>query len=172
MIELPDPLKEFLHPTAHAELDGLRERLRGATSRCVRRRLVIRRLAFAASIAACFLAAASLLYFIWPASRSQPEQTPIADAAQPFDPAIADLVEQLPPVALEWQAFDSQDNRAAAYFLAGDKYLEAGNDLESALRCYSQALDACTEAELEIASDDNWLVASLKNARRKENVHD
>ncbi len=85
---------------------------------------------------------------------------------------MAEPLEPLPPVALEWQAFDSRSNRAAAYFLAGNKYLEASNDLESALRCYSQALDACTEAELEIAPEDNWLVVSLKNARRKEIVHD
>lgn len=172
MNELSDPLEVLLQPVASDDPVGIRERLREATSRFVGRRRVIRRLALAAAIAACLLAAASIWYFAWPAHHSLPNQPLIADLPWPAQPLPAEVVDELTPLALEWRAFDSQDNRVAAYFLAGNKYLEASNDLESALRCYRQALDSCTEEELEITPDDNWLVASLKNARRKENVHD
>ena len=173
MNELPDPLLELLKPSAPPESTALRQRLREQTSRQVQRRRLTRRLDIAASLAACLLALATVVYVI-DRFRPQPvkEAAPVVTAPKPAAPPVEAEEETASPVALEWRAFDSQSNRAAAYFLAGDKYLEAGQDMESALRCYAQALDECTPAEMEIAPDDNWLVVSLKNARRKEMVHE
>ena len=173
MNELPDPLQELLQPAAHDEPSELRERLRKQTSRSVRRRAALRLLACAGSVAACLLAIALVSYWIDRTRRDRPpEMPPVAVVPRPLPERDATAAAEVRPVALEWQAFDSTTNRAAAYFLAGNKYLEASEDVESALRCYAQALDACTPDELDIAPDDNWLVVSLKNARRKENVHD
>jgi hypothetical protein len=172
MNELPDPLQELLKPIAQEEPAELRARLRKQTSRSVRVRAAMRWSGIAAiGVAAC-LAIVLLVSQLEKAvrqSKLKAAPTPVAQQQQqPVEPVAADMG----PLDLEWQAFDSQTNRAEAYFLAGNKYLEANNDLESALRCYRQALDACTELQLEITADDNWLVASLKNARRKENVHE
>jgi len=173
MSELPDPLDELLKPIAHDEPVELRTRLRRQTSGSVRVRAVVRWSAIGAiSLAACIaiVLLVSQLERAVHQSKSKTVPTPMVEQRQqqPVETIAADKG----PLDLEWQAFDSQTNRAEAYFLAGNKYLEAGNDLESALRCYRQALDACTEQQLEITSDDNWLVASLKNARRKEHVHE
>ena len=171
MNELPDPLQELLKPIAQEEPAELRARLRKQTSRSVRVRAAMRWSGIAAiGVAAC-LAIVLLISQLERAirqSKSKAPPTPMAQQQLPIEPVAAEMG----PLELEWQAFDSQTKRAEAYFLAGNKYLEANNDLESALRCYRQALDACTEQQLEITADDNWLVASLKNARRKENVHE
>ena len=169
MNELPDPLQELLQPLPAREPMGLRERMRDQTSRLVRRRLILRRVATAVVAAACLLVAALVGYVIRPKLEPIPTTPPFVEA-----PRAPEIPQEAPvnPVDLEWQAFDSQKNRAASYFLAGNKYLEASEDVESALRCYTQALNACTPAELEITPDDNWLVVTLKNARLKERSHD
>ena len=64
---------------------------------------------------------------------------------------------------------DSRDNRAALFFEVARRYLEEQHDLDSALRCYSQALDAAPRETLAIRPEDNWLVMALKQARQKEN---
>lgn len=173
MNELPDPLLELLKLQASLESAELKRRLREQTSGLVRRRRVARRLAIAGSLAASLLAIATVVYLI-DRFRDQPtpDLPPVAEAPKPVEPKVEVAPEVVSPVALEWRAFDSQSDRAAAYILAGNKYLEASQDMESALRCYAQALDACNAEQLDIAPDDNWLVVSLKNARRKEMVHD
>ncbi len=44
-------------------------------------------------------------------------------------------------------------------------------DPQSALRCYSNALDNGTEQDLAISSEDNWLLMAIKDARLKERNH-
>jgi hypothetical protein len=75
------------------------------------------------------------------------------------------------PRDLEWKAFDADTDaqRARLYFQAGDLYLAQLDDYESAVRCYSQALDYCAAPELAVNPDDNWLVMALKRDRRKDN---
>jgi hypothetical protein len=170
----PDPLSELLQPAPCREPTELREQVRAQTSRIVRRRLIARRLAAAGALAACLAAAALVGYILRLNSEARREAPPVVDGPRLPEPVIIEVAQEPPanPVELEWQAFDSQKNRAASYFLAGNKYLEANEDVESALRCYTQALDACTPAELEITPDDNWLVVILKNARLKEKNHE
>ena len=71
---------------------------------------------------------------------------------------------------LEWKAFDAKNDqeRVRLYLRAGDVYLATDQDIESALRCYSQALSYCDARELEFDPSDNWLVMALKSDRRKE----
>lgn len=174
MNQQPDPLRELLQPSPCREPTELREQVRAQTSRIVRRRSIARRLAAAGALAACLAGAALVGYFLRPNSEARRETPPVVEAPRPPEPAAVEVVQEpmANPVELEWQAFDSQQNRAASYFLAGNKYLEASEDVASALRCYTQALDACTPAELEITPDDNWLVVTLKNARLKERNHE
>jgi hypothetical protein len=74
-------------------------------------------------------------------------------------------------VALEWQALDSPRRRAELYREAGDRYLSAESDPESALRCYTAALDAGAGADRAVAPADSWLLMALKDAREKEKRH-
>jgi hypothetical protein len=169
-----DPLEELLQPPMSPNPVDLRERLRARTTRHVRRRLWVRRLSLGGALAASLLLIAGILYVVWPprAPLDIPD-TPMV-VAPPIRAEVPQAVVSLEvsPVALEWQAFDSKENRAAVYFQAGNQYLATTQDFESALRCYSQALDACSDQELEITPDDTWLLMTLKNARRKETVHD
>ena len=171
-----DPLEEFLAsdfsdpaPTA------LRQAVFAATTRVLRRRRLARRLAGAAALAACFVAGMGTM-ILWQtqeppehqaqhplATESHSVKQPEANAAPPTNPE--------PPltlIELEWRAFDSRDNRAALFFEVARRYLDERQDYDSALRCYSQALDAAPKEELAIRSDDNWLVMALKEARQKE----
>ena len=47
-------------------------------------------------------------------------------------------------------------------------YLERFDDMQSALRCYRQAIHYCDARDLEINPKDNWLVMALKRDQRKE----
>jgi len=180
MNDLPDPLLEFLMPPALPNSSELRQSLRQKTSGLVRRRRYARRLAIAASLAACLLLTLAALYVIDQfRDQTAPVLPNVVEIPKPVDAPAVENIEKVEttelvesPVALEWRAFDDQTDRATAYFLAGNKYLEASQDMESALRCYAQALDACRPEQLEIVPDDNWLVIALKNSRRKELVHD
>lgn len=174
MNELPDPMQQLLQAPAPEDTSSLRRRLRDETSRVVRRHRWFRLGAQAAAAVAAVLAIVAVGYLVNGSRRQpQPETPPVVDAPKPAapKPEVA-VAEETSPLDLEWRAFDSQTNRAATYFLAGNKYLEANQDIESALRCYSQALDACNPDQLEIAPEDNWLVVTLKNARRKERTHE
>jgi hypothetical protein len=55
---------------------------------------------------------------------------------------------------------------------AGDRFLREEQDYQAALRCYRNFLDEAAEADLAAAESDTWLLASLKNARRKETEND
>jgi hypothetical protein len=135
-----------------------------------------RRLTMWSAVAACLIVSATVAYVRWP-FQPVPEHREVADLPppqqdRPPQPPVPAAPREPSSLDLEWQAFDSKTNRAATYFRAGNKYLEANQDMESALRCYAQAIDACAPEELEIRPEDNWLVTTLKNARRKELAHD
>jgi hypothetical protein len=166
----PDPLDDLLAPPPAAGAEALREELLGRTTRLLRRRRRLRRLAWAAALAACY--GAGLLTVWWafrpapPAPRPQvaPEERATTVPA-PEVPASA--------VAVEERAADDGDLKAQAalYRRAGDLYLREANDLAAALRCYGNALDAGGDADLAVAPSDNWLLMSIKNARQKEKRH-
>jgi hypothetical protein len=66
---------------------------------------------------------------------------------------------------------ENPERRADLFRRAGDRYLKDENDLRSAVRCYKHALDAGSDEDLRITSQDNWLLVSLKNARQEERHH-
>lgn len=75
-----------------------------------------------------------------------------------------------PPGRIERMAgiVSDADRRATLYRLAGDRYLERGDDL-AALRCYRRALSDASADDLEIkAQRDSWMMMTLKAAKRKE----
>jgi hypothetical protein len=83
-------------------------------------------------------------------------------------PVIADA--PVTPFDLENMAFDTESDRQRVvwYFQAGNMYFEQNQDVESALRCYHQALAYCDARDLEIDVNDNYLVMGLKRERRRE----
>src|SRR5262245_33194476 len=125
----------------------------------LRRRRWRRRLAYAAALAACFVAGAGAMW-LWRTDPPAPQ--PIEQAQQPSSkpepaPKSPDSAPTPPAVALEWQAFDNAKDRAATYRAAGDRYLREDHDPASALRCYRQALDAGNDSDLAVSADDDWL---------------
>lgn len=163
-----EPVDQFLG----ADFSGpapprLRQAVLAATARVVRRRRYRRYLAWGGLLAATFLAG-MLTKGFWQA----PEQasTPAQPPPLRQEVAVVAAQETEPPslVELEWRAFDSQANRATLFFEVGQRYFEEQQDLDAALRCYRQALDAAPLQDLEIRPDDNWLVMALKEARQKE----
>lgn len=48
-----------------------------------------------------------------------------------------------------------------------DRYLDEGRP-DEAVRCYGQALDAAPREELELSSEDHFLLMAIKHARKKE----
>jgi hypothetical protein len=158
----PDPLDRLLAaPPLPADGDALRRRVLARTRRALRWRRARRPLAAAAVLA--MLGAATLAVSRLP--RRAPKEPPHAERRE--KPA------EVPPAApaaltLEWQAFDRPDQGAALYRQAGDRYLDAEGDAESALRCYAAALDDGGEDDRRISSGDSWLLMAIKDARQKE----
>ncbi len=172
----PHPVDDFLRhdpaPGANAEL---RQALLGRTTQVLRRRRWLRRARFAGALAACYLAGVLTMRFATlapvpprPETAEQPPKVTLPDAPVLVE---APAAESETALALEWRAFEASDRRAELYRLAGDRYLEQHGDLQSALRCYRQALDAGTHESLMISTSDNWLLMALKEARQKEKGH-
>ena len=155
---------------------ALRPALLAGTTRVLRRRRWRRRAGGAAAAAACYLAGVLTMQFAAPAGAPpRPES-----AHQPSPPALPEppavvagavVPEDDSALALEWRAFESVERRAELYRRAGDRYLGLEGDMQSALRCYRQALDANPEASWMISPTDNWLLVALKEARQKEKSH-
>ena len=164
----PDPLEDLLRPAAPSpEGAALRDDLREQTTRLLRRRRRLRRLARAAALAACYLV--GLLAMHWARPPAAPPR-PVAEGPKvprptkkPAEPPTA--------LALEWQALDSGGTGRELFKQAGDLYLHEDHDMASAVRCYGNALDAGTDANLTVAAEDSWLLMAIKDARQKEKGH-
>jgi hypothetical protein len=164
----PDPLDHLLAPPPlPAGSADLHEDLLGRTSRLLRRRRRLRHLGRAAALAACY--GAGLLTVRWLTAPAPPPGPPEV-VRQPDTPP---RVPAPPPTGLaaEWRALDGGDRQAALYQEAGDRYLAQENDPQAALRCYGNALDTGTPADLAIAPSDSWLLMAIKDARQKEKRH-
>lgn len=109
-----------------------------------------------------------------PAAAEMVEQMPQRPMKEPVPHPVVPKpeVKPTPPRAidLEWSAFDADDDakRTRLYFRAGDLYLTVHNDLESATRCYHQALVYAGPHEVAMDPNDNWLVMALKRDFHKE----
>jgi hypothetical protein len=154
----PDPLDELLSPPAAPADERLRRDLLARTVGVLRRRRRLRRLGLALALAACY--AAGLLSMRWAAHPADvPRPEPVA--GHPSDP-----VEDPSALAREWE--EVKRRRAELYREAGDLYLTAHDDPESAARCYGEALDAGKDHDGTISPSDSWLLMAIKSARQKE----
>jgi hypothetical protein len=151
-----DPL-DLLRPTPAALDESLRRRVFARTVQELRRQRRRQRIQAVAALAA--LAAAVLLLVTWLPAPQNGQRGRI----RPIEPPAAAPESA---VALEWQALDRPAEATRLYKQAGDRYLEE-DDLESALRSYGGALDAGA-ADLDVDSDDSWLLMAIKLARKKE----
>ncbi len=176
----PDPIEAMLRPPSRPDSDTLRESVYAQTMRVLRRRRRLRQFAYAASFLLSFAAGAGVMRMT--ARTDSSGQVEIgARRARGVSPLIspsqlgADAPRSPTPedsaLDEEWIAFDSADRRSELYRKAGDRYIKDENDLQSALRCYSNSLDDGTEQNLAISSDDNWLLMAIKDARQKEKNH-
>jgi hypothetical protein len=141
--------------------DRLREALWRRLRRRLRRGRWWKRAAVAAALAACYAAG-------FGTARLATEPTPAPSTVVVADDRMMPPAPPASPLAQEWQALDSPEQRPEAYREAGDRYVAEEGDYQSAVRCYREALDAGSERDLAIQPDDSWLLMVLKDARQKE----
>jgi hypothetical protein len=177
----PDPLDGMLRPPSPPDNKALRQAVYTRTRRVLHRRRRLWQLAYAAGLLVSFALGAAVVRMTISGERGR-VSAPSAQAPNPqTQPLGAQALGALTrprspspdesPLAREWIAFDSEDHRAERYREAGNRYMTEENDLQSALRCFSNALDNGTEQDLVISADDNWLLMAIKDARQKEKKH-
>lgn len=167
-------LDELLRSHFPASPPIWKKTLLARTTRTLRWRRRGRRFGMLAALAACY--AAGLLSvrllqaepsvevrweIVYLPRETKPETRPQREAPPMLEKPVTAL-------ALEWQAAESPDRSAELNRQAGDRYFTDENDWESAVRCYKRFLSACSDTQLEIAPQDNWLLVTLKNARLEE----
>jgi hypothetical protein len=181
------PTDDFLnHDFACAPPEPLRAVLRERTTGVLRRRRRSKRAAVALLL---LIAGAGLGWSL--ATFTHPNQPPAEGAvrvvvvevkepgnqATPVPPkeppgsASTPLEHYLSPAQrLEVQARRDVARQAVCFLQAGDRYFE-DDDCAAALRSYTSYLNLAGPEALAAALTDNWLLASLKNARKKEQIH-
>jgi hypothetical protein len=169
---LPDPLERFLQqPPGAPPSAELRESLFRQTAAGLRRSRW-RRWPVAVGAAAAIVLVLVSGYLAVRLTRIEPPPIPVIVEHKPEPAPPPPVIAAAPvhPLVLENNAFDAEDDRQRVrlYFQAGDLYFEQNQDIESALRCYHQALAYCAARDLEIDVNDNYLVMSLKRERRRE----
>jgi hypothetical protein len=152
-------------PAPPSDLTPLREQILRHTTRRLRIRRYLRRVAFATALAACW--AGGMLTMRWLSPMAPPALPIVQTQSAPVEPQP----EAPPALTLEWQAFDSKEKQAELYRTAAAAYLNEEHDPLSAVRCYGQALDAAPEQTQTISTDDDWLLMAIKDARKKEKNH-
>jgi hypothetical protein len=168
----PDPLDGMLRPQSPPDNEALQQAVYARTQRVLYRRRRVRHFAYAAALLVSFAAGLLAMRVATPpTSAPAPQVAVIPPKESPPPDKLASPAEEKSALAQEWQAFDSLKERAALYRQAGDRYMTEENDPQSALRCFSNALDNGTEQDLAISSDDNWLLMAIKDARQKEKNH-
>jgi hypothetical protein len=169
----PDPFAHWLavSRSPDAEVAALRQTVLQRTKRILRHHRWTRRAAVAAALAACYAAGVALMYWLRPPAAAEVIIVEKSPEPAPAPPATEPREAEPSAVALEWQAVESSEKRVELYRRAGDRYLAESNDLEAALRCYRQMLNAGSEKDLLNSPDDNWLLMALKDARLKEKVY-
>jgi hypothetical protein len=163
MIDHPDDadLDGLLQPPPVEPDPRFRSRVLKETKGVLRRRVWGRRLLLVAACTACYAVGLGTIMFLRSASPPQPE-TPSLECAPPSDALLPGVM------ALEDRALQFPDRRGDLYREAGQRYLQEHHDVQSALRCYGQALDSGTDKDLTVNPEDDWLLIALKHARQEE----
>jgi hypothetical protein len=170
-----------------AENEGLRQEVLVQTLRVLRQGRRRRRLGFIGLLVLCYaaglgtwqawkappLSPTSELRVVEKEVNTEPQSTRAADLVpKEASPASVETDPAVPAVVLERIGASLSPERSAAYYRsAGDRYLEVEGDLASAVRCYKRSLDAASQAELGISTEDNWLLMAMKKARQGEQSH-
>jgi hypothetical protein len=178
-----DPTGDFLdRGLACPPSDALRAALRQRTTTVLRRRRHVRRGAVSLLLLLAGVGLGwSLATFLQPpdppaehpvrvvvVERPGPEKAPPGPA--PREAPATPLDKVLSPAQSAEVKAHHDEKQAEDFRVAGDRYFEA-DDCASALRCYREYLNRGGPEVLAVASGDNWLLVSLKNARKKEQVH-
>jgi hypothetical protein len=164
-----DNLDHLLDPPRVAASEELRRRVLRQTTAVVGRRSRQRRVALVLALAASVLLVVSGV-FVLVANRDKPNDVrsvpgPIAVETSPPETLAVDA----PAAAIErFGETSSPGQRSAFYRRAGDRFLLDEADPQDALRCYTQALDDGSEADLQVSAEDSWLLMALKIDRNKE----
>jgi hypothetical protein len=168
MFEPDDPLLN-LPPEPGDEL--LRDQLLKQTLRTIHQRWWIYRLQRGLIVVLAFVAGMFVMnFFSTPETETRIVHLPIPMPAKETAPEAKEPppVEDKPsPADLELQA-EKRFVRAEAAQLfrqAGDRYLLDEGNYRAALRCYRNYLDEAEKTELVPATNDTWLLTSLKQAR-------
>lgn len=167
----PDPVEGMLRPPLPVDNEALRQAMYTRTRIVLHRRRRLRQFAYAAALLVSFAVGLLAMWMTVPArnaSKGSPLPAPVASRDEPQLPDAPPPSSDDSALEREWLAFDSEDHRGELYRQAGDRYIRDKNDPQSALRCYSNALDNGTEQDLAISTDDNWLLMAIKDARQKE----
>jgi hypothetical protein len=168
-----DSLDELLTPSLPADTAKLRANVLRRTTALLRRRVWLKRGGFVAALAACFLAGGLTVRLLTPAAAGVKEDAVTSIPKPESGPELIvppTLATEIPPPAIERLASHTDDReRSELLRTAGRRYLDEQNDPESALRCYTQALNAGSADDLKASPSDDWLLMALKDAREKEN---
>jgi hypothetical protein len=194
--EPSDDLEALLTTAAAAAASAsvnpqLRQQLREQTSQRVRGYGRWRRVRRLTTLAGVYAAGwfSAWVWLGWHPTPT-PAPAPAPAPAQPLAPA-PELIQPSPPVgpssplqqadplagqpAEEIELLAEQARERAEFVRlfakAGDRYLAVGDHV-AALRCYRNALERMTNAELAVTSTDSWLLMSLKLALVQERTRD
>src|SRR5262249_12107546 len=162
-----DELDHLLTPSAAPASAAIRERLRGQTARRLRLRGYTRRLAVAAALAACYIAG---IVTVWWGFRP---------AAPPPERVIVEVVRGQPapgpaersPRELELAAEQADGAEGAQLFLDAARAFARWSEWGAALRCYRNAWDISGGNLAIDPKNDDWLMVTLKLARKEELSH-
>ena len=150
-------LTDLLRPSPAGPDPQHRRRVLDATLGELRRQRRSRRERTVAALAAGLAAALVLFAVLPPASQTQRFHR-VEDVPEGKKTAASDV---------EWDALDRPEQAKALYRQAGERYVAEG-DFAGAVRSYGGSLDAGTAEDLEATPDDDWLLAAIKIARKKE----
>jgi hypothetical protein len=163
-----DDLDDLLSSPAVPAGAALRDLLREKTTRRLRRGRQVRRLAVAAALAACYAAGVATVWFTRPVPRTP---DPIIVEVPRNHPEIPPDTSPRSPRDLEMAAEMADGADSARLFLDAARAFAQRSEWDSALRCYRNALDA-GGGDLAIdPNNDDWLMVTLKLARKEEQSH-
>lgn len=161
----PDDLDDLLSPSPGPDENARREAVWHQSYRVLRRRKLARDVIRVGTYVLILTVGAGLGWSLKTTIPPSPSEPQLAHN-ETAPPPVPDRPPRSPR-ELELDAERTDDLRLSAelYREAGDRFLEQGNDVTSALRCYRQYLALLGEQRPEVAVSDSWLLISLKRAR-------
>ena len=164
-----DDLDRLLTPHAAPAAPAFRDRLRADTTRRLRLGRHTRRLAAGAALAACYAAGVATIWWGFRPTPPPPERIIVEVVRDAPAPPPAAPVRS--PRELELAAEQADGDESARLFLDAARAFARSADWDAALRCYRNSLDV-SGGDLAIdPTNDDWLMVTLKLARKEEQSH-